>query len=98
MNVYVVTAANKYFWQKLAVKSHNQFIAARKFRAYLTSRSAKREEKYEWGEGHLSPDERSPLRDYVYLFDDDDIKEADWTDRLHHVSVKVEMIGSGGNG
>jgi hypothetical protein len=94
MNSYTVTATNKYFWQKLGVAARSREVAARKFDAFLRSRSSQNEEKYEWSEGgKLCPDERCERADYRYRFDEDRVEPADFV-----AAVVVTMINSGGNG
>jgi hypothetical protein len=91
---YTVTATNRYFWQKLGVAARNREVAARKFDAFLRSRSSQKEEKYEWSEGgKLYPEERCDRASYRYRFDDDKVKLADFV-----AAVVVTMVDSGGNG
>jgi hypothetical protein len=99
MRTYTVTASNAYFWQKLVVQARSERTAARKFSAFLRSRSSQAQERYEWDQGNkLSPDGRCDRAAYDYGFDDDKVVEADALDFARPVGVKVHMMDSGGNG
>ena len=102
MELYTVTAGNRFFWQKLAVMAPDAETAAQSFRAYLAEPAQLKSEEHELKDAETIGYEEDYDRDsYRYRFDDDDVEEGDETELRRHFSGQldaVRMIDSGGNG
>ena len=99
MTTFTVTAANKFFWQTLAIEANSIEEASEKFNAYLAAPQQQADEKYEydqqWAVVNGQLDVEQPDRDdYTYAFCDDHIEEDDTVT----ATAEVRMVQSGGNG
>lgn len=94
MRGWQVCATNRYFWQTLRVTARNKDVAAKKFAAYLKSRSSTASERFEMLDGEQLEGFRRPRHLFRYGFDADDIEEIP----IEDASIIVEMAASGGNG
>lgn len=101
MTTYVVTAANKFYWQTLCVKAASIGEAAYSFTEYLAAPQQQDDERYEYNEQCKIVNDRldsedwpQPDReDYFYDFENDDIEEND----AILATAQVRMIESGGS-
>lgn len=103
MPIYTVTAANKWYFQVLAVEAVNEAEAAAKFRAWLAAPEQQAHEEFEaeqvQGMDDSEADPEAFVRsNYSYGFDDYQIETElpHWLTRP--ISTDVQMVHSGGNG
>lgn len=99
MKAYEVTAANKWFYQRLLVLAETEDEASQKFTAYLSTPAAMAHEDYELSQVSCLGDEADPQTlirsNYAYKFAPHSVEEFDGRQKPSH---EVQMIDSGGNG
>jgi hypothetical protein len=103
-NLYTVTAANLFFWQKLAVMASDKEEAAAAFRAYLRAPQQQESEEVELDDANEDESEEMDRDNYRYDFDDKDVEEDDLPvltvggQYTGEIGETVKMVNSGGNG
>lgn len=103
MTTYMITAANRFFWQTLRIAADSPDEACEFFQDYLDGTENQDEEAFEYQEGLKEADnatdsehpyEAPDREDYRYRFRADKIDEDD--DEAG--TERVELVESGGNG